>query len=115
MVTVDFSVHSGKNIVHCAVVIYADGAYYLAAILKLLYRYLIISSSHVVISDALDFLTGIALIAKHSHRFRVTYKYRNKNIYSQTSNISRTFVGNIIVDNSDVVVGAASTTSSCST
>ena len=40
-------------------------------------------------------------------------------IYRQTSNIRRTLVGNIIVDNSDVVgatpVGAAPTTSSLST
>ena len=40
-------------------------------------------------------------------------------IYRKTSNISRTFVGNKIVDNSDVVgpspVGAAPTTSSLST
>ena len=39
--------------------------------------------------------------------------------YRKTSNISRTLVGNIIVDNSDVVgaspVGAAPTTSSFST
>ena len=39
--------------------------------------------------------------------------------YSKTSNISRTLIGNTIVDNSDVVgaspVGAASTTSSFST
>ena len=39
--------------------------------------------------------------------------------YRKTSNISRTFVGNKIVDNSDVVgaspVGAAPTTSSFST
>ena len=39
--------------------------------------------------------------------------------YRKTSNISRTFVGNTIVDNSDVVeaspVGAAPTTSSFST
>ena len=39
--------------------------------------------------------------------------------YRQTSNISHTFVDNIIVDNSDVVgalpVGAAPTTSSLST
>ena len=39
--------------------------------------------------------------------------------YRQTSNINHTFVGNIIVDNSDVVgvspVGAAPTTSSSST
>ena len=39
--------------------------------------------------------------------------------YRKTSNISRTFVGNNIVDNSDVVgaspVGAAPTTSSFST
>ena len=39
--------------------------------------------------------------------------------YRQTSNISRTLLGNIIVDNSDVVgaspVGAAPTTSSLST
>ena len=39
--------------------------------------------------------------------------------YRQTSNIRRTFVGNIIVDNSDVVgappIGAAPTTSSLST
>ena len=42
-----------------------------------------------------------------------------KSIYRKTSNISRTLVGNIIVDNSDVVgaspVGAAPTTSSLST
>ena len=41
------------------------------------------------------------------------------NRYRKTSNISRTFVGNKIVDNSDVVgaspVGAAPTTSSFST
>ena len=41
------------------------------------------------------------------------------NTYRKTSNISRTFVGNIIVDNSYVVgsspVGAAPTTSSFST
>ena len=40
-------------------------------------------------------------------------------IYRKTSNINRTLVGNIIVDNSDVVgaspVGAAPTTSSFST
>ena len=40
----------------------------------------------------------------------------DKNIYRKTSNISRTLVGNEIVDNSDVVgaspVGAAPTTSS---
>ena len=39
--------------------------------------------------------------------------------YRKTSNISRTFIGNKIVDNSDVVgaspVGAAQTTSSFST
>ena len=42
-----------------------------------------------------------------------------QNIYRKTSNISRTLVGNGIVDNSDVVgaspVGAAPTTSSFST
>ena len=42
-----------------------------------------------------------------------------KQIYRKTSNISRTLVGNKIVDNSDVVgaspVGAAPTTSSFST
>ena len=42
-----------------------------------------------------------------------------EDIYRNTSNISRTFVGNKIVDNSDVVgaspVGAAPTTSSFST
>ena len=41
------------------------------------------------------------------------------NYYRKTSNISRTFVGNKVVDNSDVVgaspVGAAPTTSSFST
>ena len=40
-------------------------------------------------------------------------------MYRQTSNISRTLAGNLIVDNSDVVgaspVGAAPTTSSLST
>ena len=36
-------------------------------------------------------------------------------MYSKTSNISRTLVGNKIVDNSDVVVGAAPTTYSFST
>ena len=45
-------------------------------------------------------------------------KSRNKN-YRKTSNISRTLVGNKIVDNSDVVgaspVGAAPTTPSFST
>ena len=49
--------------------------------------------------------------------------YLQQNIYKisyrKTSNISRTFVGNKIVDNSDVVgaspVGAAPTTSSFST
>ena len=44
---------------------------------------------------------------------------KNKSIYRKTSNISRTLVGNKIVDNSDVVgaspVGAAPTTSSFST
>ena len=35
--------------------------------------------------------------------------------YRKTSNISRTLVGNKIVDNSDVVVGAAPTTYSFST
>ena len=43
----------------------------------------------------------------------------SKYTYRKTSNISRTFVGNNIVDNSDVVgaspVGAAPTTSSFST
>ena len=43
----------------------------------------------------------------------------NTNMYRKTSNISRTFVGNKTVDNSDVVgaspVGAAPTTSSFST
>ena len=44
---------------------------------------------------------------------------RSKQTYRKTSNISRTLVGNKIVDNSDVVgaspVGAAPTTSSFST
>ena len=43
----------------------------------------------------------------------------NRGIYRKTSNISRTLVGNKIVDHSDVVgaspVGAAPTTSSFST
>ena len=46
----------------------------------------------------------------------MTYKYYKILIYRKTSDISRTFVGNKIVDNSDVVgaspVGAAPTTSS---
>ena len=50
-------------------------------------------------------VTFIAILSKHTYR--------------KTSNISRTFVGNKIVDNSDVVgaspVGAAPTTSSLST
>ena len=45
--------------------------------------------------------------------------YMWQNTYRKTSNISRTLVGNEIVDNSDVVgtspVGAAPTTSSFST
>ena len=49
----------------------------------------------------------------HMHRMKSYKQYR------KTSNISRTFVGNNIVDNSDVVgaspVGAAPTTSSLST
>ena len=47
------------------------------------------------------------------HKARHSLKYR------QTSNISRTFIGNIIVDHSDVIgaspVGAAPTTSPFST
>ena len=47
------------------------------------------------------------------------YNMEDKYTYRQTSNISRNLVGNIIVDNSDVVgaspVGAAPTTSSLST
>ena len=47
------------------------------------------------------------------------YLYMYTYIYSQTSNISRTFVGNKIVDHSDVVgaspVCVAPTTSSFST
>ena len=47
------------------------------------------------------------------------HKETVKHIYRKTSNISRTLVGNKIVDNSDVVgaspVGAAPTTSSFST
>ena len=46
-------------------------------------------------------------------------KEKSKQIYRKTSNISRTLVGNNIVDHSDVVgaspVGAAPTTSSFST
>ena len=46
-------------------------------------------------------------------------KTKNIFVYRQTSNINHTFVGNIIVDNSDVVgalpIDAAPTTSSLST
>ena len=53
--------------------------------------------------------------APHPHPAAPTRVY----IYRKTSNISRTLVGNKIVDNSDVVgaspVGAAPTTSSFST
>ena len=46
------------------------------------------------------------------------FVYKTANIYRKTSNISRTLVGNKIVDNSDVVgaspVSAAPTTSSFS-
>ena len=46
-------------------------------------------------------------------------QFYGNHIYRQVSNIRRTFVGNKIVDNSDVVgaspVGAAPTTSSLST
>ena len=46
-------------------------------------------------------------------------KFRDNDIYRKTSNISRTLVGNEIVDHSDVVgaspIGAAPTTSSFST
>ena len=47
------------------------------------------------------------------------HTYKQKHMYRKTSNISRTLVGNEIVDKSDVVgaspVGAAPTTSSFST
>ena len=50
------------------------------------------------------------------HNDELRYKF---NTYTKTSNISRTLVGNKIVDHSDVVgsslVGAAPTTSSFST
>ena len=49
----------------------------------------------------------------------MTNAHGSRSKYRKTSNISRTFVGNKIVDNSDVVgaspVGAAPTTSSFST
>ena len=50
---------------------------------------------------------------------KISYEYACIMLYRQVSNISRTLVGNKIVDNSDVVgsspVGAAPTTSSLST
>ena len=49
----------------------------------------------------------------------IPYGFNEKGTYRKSSNISRTLVGNKIVDNSDVVgaspVGAAPTTSSFST
>ena len=51
--------------------------------------------------------------------FIISSDYKKRNYDRQTFNISHTLVGNIIVDNSDVVgaspVGAAPTTSSLST
>ena len=59
-----------------------------------------------------------APIIHNKHVNKNAHKVR-KNIYRQVSNISRTLVGNKIVDHSDVVgaspVGAAPTTSSFST
>ena len=62
-----------------------------------------------------DVLCGISEVTfEISHKNILQYLY--KNIYRKTSNISRTLVGNTIVDHSDVVgaspVGAAPTTSS---
>ena len=51
--------------------------------------------------------------------FEFEFAFPYSSAYHQTSNVRRTLVGNIIVDNSDVVgaspVGAAPTTSSLST
>ena len=59
-------------------------------------------------------LLCVVPISEEFRRFHHHYK-----LYRKTSNISRTLVGNKIVDNSDVVgaspVGAAPTTSSFST
>ena len=61
---------------------------------------------------------GFQAPASRQNRFD-TLMTRYKKYYRKTSNISRTLVGNKIVDNSDVVgaspVGAAPTTSSFST
>ena len=62
------------------------------------------------------FISINVIVAVLSLRRRSTFVVR---MYRKTSNISRTLVGNRIVDNSDVVgaspVGAAPTTSSFST
>ena len=67
----------------------------------------------------------VELFARRGNGFSIEFNIDNWNIshikraYRKTSNISRTFVGNKIVDNSDVVgaspVGAAPITSSFST
>ena len=63
------------------------------------------------LKDSLNIETG-----PKWHFKNTTFQYHN---YRETSNISRTLVGNKIVDNSDVVgaspIGAAPTTSSFST
>ena len=60
-------------------------------------------------------ISNISLWISHYYAFQMSSLY----MYRKTSSISRTLVGNKIVDNSDVVgaspVGAAPTTSSFST